>query len=303
MPMCPQPSASSKRLSSRVHCVLGVAPGGRRLEQPQLRRADHKVQQPPGIEINGCWRSASIGTVACLVLGIAVACFVTPRAEAQVFNAREDFLAHSGIVESSGFETAFVAANLVQFTGFSMSSNQVISSTGRLDLVSQGAFSAMVEHSNFTEVVFNFATPIRAFGLDLKDVGDATTGLTLDAFVSSTGLSTTLVTTPPLRPEGETRFFGYLSPQPFQSVAFHISGIPPTTDATGFDALLFGSGCRADLTGDGGVDINDLLFFLSAFEAGTANADLDDGSGTGTPNGGVDINDLLFFLARFEAGC
>ena len=30
---------------------------------------------------------------------------------------------------------------------------------------------------------------------------------------------------------------------------------------------------------------------------------LDDGSGTGTPDGGVDINDLLFFLAHYESGC
>lgn len=70
------------------------------------------------------------------------------------------------------------------------------------------------------------------------------------------------------------------------------------------------SGCAADLddgtgTGnrDGGVDINDLLFFLVQFEAGTEAADLDDGSGTGTTDGGVDINDLLFFLVHFEAGC
>ena len=32
-------------------------------------------------------------------------------------------------------------------------------------------------------------------------------------------------------------------------------------------------------------------------------ADLDDGTGTGTPDGGVDINDLLFFLAHYESGC
>lgn len=31
--------------------------------------------------------------------------------------------------------------------------------------------------------------------------------------------------------------------------------------------------------------------------------DLDDGSGTGNPDGGVDINDLLFFLVHFESGC
>jgi hypothetical protein len=71
-----------------------------------------------------------------------------------------------------------------------------------------------------------------------------------------------------------------------------------------------GPGCPADLdngsgTGipDNGVDINDLLFFLSKFEAGNAAADLDNGTGTGTPDGGVDINDLLFFLTHFESGC
>lgn len=32
-------------------------------------------------------------------------------------------------------------------------------------------------------------------------------------------------------------------------------------------------------------------------------ADIDDGSATGTPDGGVTIDDLLFFLAHFEQGC
>jgi len=68
--------------------------------------------------------------------------------------------------------------------------------------------------------------------------------------------------------------------------------------------------CPADLddgsgtgTPDAGVDINDLLYFLTQFEAGSAAVDLDNGSGTGTPDGGVDINDLLYFLVRFEGGC
>lgn len=68
--------------------------------------------------------------------------------------------------------------------------------------------------------------------------------------------------------------------------------------------------CPADLddgtatgTPDGGVDINDLLYFLAKYEAGDVAADLDDGSGTGTADGGVDINDLLFFLAHYEGGC
>lgn len=35
----------------------------------------------------------------------------------------------------------------------------------------------------------------------------------------------------------------------------------------------------------------------------TCPGDIDDGSGTGKPDGGVDINDLLYFLDHFEAGC
>ena len=71
-----------------------------------------------------------------------------------------------------------------------------------------------------------------------------------------------------------------------------------------------GPTCDADLDDgsvagypDGGVDINDLLYFLAQYEAGSIAVDLDDGSGTGTPDAGVDINDLLFFLAHYEAGC
>jgi hypothetical protein len=73
--------------------------------------------------------------------------------------------------------------------------------------------------------------------------------------------------------------------------------------------------CPADLDNDGSlsnggvrddaVDINDMLFFLSAFEAGHAGADLDnDGDpAAGTPDGAVTVDDLLYFLVRFEGGC
>ncbi len=79
-----------------------------------------------------------------------------------------------------------------------------------------------------------------------------------------------------------------------------------TTDA----ATLTIRPCTADLddgsgtgTPDGGTDINDLLYFLLKYEAGDLSVDLDDGSGTGTPDGGVDINDLLMFLDHYEGGC
>lgn len=54
---------------------------------------------------------------------------------------------------------------------------------------------------------------------------------------------------------------------------------------------------------DGGVTIDDLLYFLTVFESGDLAADVDDGSSTGTPDGGVTIDDLLYYLFRFEAGC
>ena len=56
-------------------------------------------------------------------------------------------------------------------------------------------------------------------------------------------------------------------------------------------------------TPDGGVTIDDLLYYLAIFEGGVVQADVDDGSGAGTPDGGVTIDDLLYFVHRFEAGC
>ena len=77
-----------------------------------------------------------------------------------------------------------------------------------------------------------------------------------------------------------------------------------------YESITIETLCPADLddgsgTGasDGAITVDDLLYFLGAFEAGTAAADLDNGSGTGNPDGGVTIDDLLFFLVRFEAGC
>jgi hypothetical protein len=71
-----------------------------------------------------------------------------------------------------------------------------------------------------------------------------------------------------------------------------------------------GFGCPADVddgsssgTPDGGVTIDDLLYYLAILQQGDIAADLDDGSNTGTPDGGVTIDDLLYFLARYGDGC
>ncbi len=69
-------------------------------------------------------------------------------------------------------------------------------------------------------------------------------------------------------------------------------------------------GCIADVDDgsgfgnpDGGVTIDDLLFFLTQFSIGSLRADVDDGTTSGVPDGGVTIDDLLYFLDRFDQGC
>ncbi len=54
---------------------------------------------------------------------------------------------------------------------------------------------------------------------------------------------------------------------------------------------------------DGGVTIDDLLFFVDRYATGDLAADVDDGSGDGTPDVAVTIDDLLSFVTRFAQGC
>ena len=67
--------------------------------------------------------------------------------------------------------------------------------------------------------------------------------------------------------------------------------------------------CIADIddgsntgTRDGGVGIEDLLYFLARYDAGDLAADVDDGNGNG-PDGGIGIEDLLFYLSHYDGGC
>lgn len=68
--------------------------------------------------------------------------------------------------------------------------------------------------------------------------------------------------------------------------------------------------CPADLANTGGqgipdqaVTIDDLLFFIAAFESGSLQADLDNGTGSGISDQAVTIEDLLYMLVHFEGGC
>jgi hypothetical protein len=54
---------------------------------------------------------------------------------------------------------------------------------------------------------------------------------------------------------------------------------------------------------DGGTGIEDLLYYLGQYDAGSPRADCDDGTATGIPDGGVGIEDLLYYLGRYDAGC
>lgn len=54
---------------------------------------------------------------------------------------------------------------------------------------------------------------------------------------------------------------------------------------------------------DGGVGVEDLLYYLSEYDIGSIRADIDDGQNFGIADGGVGIEDLLFFLSRYDAGC
>lgn len=61
--------------------------------------------------------------------------------------------------------------------------------------------------------------------------------------------------------------------------------------------------CPADFDGNCGVEIDDLVAYLIAYERGDLSADYDDGSGEGLVDGAVTVDDLLMYLNHFEAGC
>lgn len=59
-------------------------------------------------------------------------------------------------------------------------------------------------------------------------------------------------------------------------------------------------GCGCGVVGQGSDGI---LYYLYEFIEGHIEADCDDGTFTGTPDGGVTIDDLVYWLFRYEIGC
>lgn len=107
--------------------------------------------------------------------------------------------------------------------------------------------------------------------------------------------------------ETTTRYNGVIVAARFGAESFGVQG--QVHDGSGIFVTLEPA-CVADIddgsgagTTDGAVTIDDLLYFLTAFEIGSPAGDVDDGTGTGTHDAAVTIDDLLYFLFRFEAGC
>lgn len=109
--------------------------------------------------------------------------------------------------------------------------------------------------------------------------------------------------------QGELYFMSIPGPtgEVYKLVPTHIHDC----NGNGVSDLCEGLGvCVADLDDGSGqghpdcaVTIEDLLYFLNAYEQGARDADLDDGSGAGKWDAAVTIEDLLYFLARYEGGC
>jgi hypothetical protein len=85
-------------------------------------------------------------------------------------------------------------------------------------------------------------------------------------------------------------------------MGFYRSFSGPWIPLPGYD-LMFrtfvtpgGGGCVPDIDGNGVVNVNDFLAYLSLYAAGDARADLNQ-------SGSVDVSDFLAYLAAYAAGC
>jgi len=127
--------------------------------------------------------------------------------------------------------------------------------------------------------------------------------------LSSTEVMSLMGCQTPSRIGGLVAFYPFTSGSLGDATGHGHNGVAVGSVASGPN-LPSGTACVADVDDgsasgmcDGGVTIDDLLYYLGLFEQGATAADVDDGTATGTPDGGVTIDDLLYYLLRFENGC
>jgi hypothetical protein len=101
---------------------------------------------------------------------------------------------------------------------------------------------------------------------------------------------------------------GAANPVTQWSVGAGVGG-PYTIMMTGVSASGCFPACVADFddgsgtgTRDGGVTLDDLLYYLVLYGDGSVAADIDNGTMTGTRDG-VTLDDLLYYLFHYELGC
>lgn len=130
--------------------------------------------------------------------------------------------------------------------------------------------------------LFDETVAVRAFPLEAGSVADLPIDLLAQAvFPSDSGSAYATLALDPLEPLG----VHIRTPDPLRMCIADVDD---------------GSGTGEP---DGGVTIEDLLYYLVIFADGGIASDVDDGTFTGTPDGGVTIEDLLYYLFRFERGC
>jgi hypothetical protein len=181
-----------------------------------------------------CRRWMPWSSVAALAMGF---CTTRPADAAPTFFTDETaFQAAAGTSVAEGFEAPFSTAPAVTFTGFTVTETSVDAmlrqSLAPL-MLTDGQASLEFRSDGPSTIVFNFASPVSAFGITIKSFGN-TGGGTLSV-ITNVGMTASMMlgqSPPQLAPLNEI-FFGVVNTaEPFTSVTFTSTS---TNDIMTFD--------------------------------------------------------------------
>jgi hypothetical protein len=199
---------------------------------------------------------------------------------------------------------AFAGEDVHQFNFANVGSSYTAAIFSGSTLAGRRVTSTRIELNVFVDAgsdAAEFSTDI-LLPIDVDDEGGSSVVAYTGSALNWTGVGAFTFT------ETTNRYNGVIIPARYGAETFGVQG--NLLEGSGIFVTLEPLSCAADLddgtgtgTPDDAVTIDDLLFFLGAFEQGSTDADLDDGTGTGTPDDAVTVDDLLYFLVRFEAGC